>query len=130
MVVAGLRAIIIANIYFVDFEEVTSLVLPISAIRHSWNRSIAPVALAEPALLHAILAFASSHLKSLKEMPLANCLELVNSHKMAAIQLVNQQLQDVRTATRPSVIAAIYILAAQEVRFPMKTHLYLFTIVH
>ena len=48
-------------------------------------------------------------------MPLANCLELVNSHKMAAIQLVNQQLQDVRTATRPSVITAIYLLAAQEV---------------
>ena len=104
-----------ANICFADFEEVTSLVLPIGAIRQSWNQSIIPVALAEPALLHAILAFTSSHLKSMKEMPLASCLELVNSHKMAAIQLVNQQLQDVQRATQPSVIAAIYLLAAQEV---------------
>ena len=86
------------------------------AVRQAWNQSIIPLAFAEPPLLHAILAFTSSHLTSLRKVPLNDSLALVNSHKVAAIRLINEKLSDVREATQTSVIIAIWVLATQEVR--------------
>ena len=105
------------NIIIADTEKVNSLILPIEALRQAWNQFIVPVALAEPALLHAISTFASSNLPPLQNMPLADCLPLVHSHKMAAIRLINVKLRDVHEATQVPVIAAILFLAGQEVSF-------------
>ena len=87
-----------------------------TAVRQAWIRSIMPLAFAEPALLHAIFTFTSSHLTSLRNVPLAECLASVNSHKMAAIRLINEKLHNVRDASQNSVIVAIWVLATQEVR--------------
>lgn len=90
--------------------------LPMHSVRQAWNQSIISMAFAEPALLHAILAFTSSHLTSLRKVPLTDSLALVNSHKVAAIRLINEKLHDVRDAMQTSVITAIWVLATQEVR--------------
>ena len=100
------------------------------AVREAWNQSIIPVAFAEPALLHAISAFTSSHLTSLRKVPLDNSLALVNSHKVTAIRLINDKLHDVRDATQMSVIVAIWILATQEVRRPLTNSARTLSTVH
>lgn len=72
-------------------------------------------------LLHMCVSFASSHLQALRNMPPADCREMIYSNKMAAISLVNQELNKIQDASESmlhALVATIIMLLGQEVRYP------------
>ena len=103
-----------------DTEEILPLILPVPNVRDAWKRTIVPLALAEPMILYSLLSTVARGLPVLRGTPPGECSVMVYSHKVAAISLLNQKLDNISEAPKSTIEAAITTVlfsAGQEVRF-------------
>jgi hypothetical protein len=81
------------------------------------TKVLVPLALNDPPMFHALLAFSSSLMDARSGRKTGSATTL--AHRVNAIRLMNKSMQDIQQATSDTILASICFLQASDVRWDL-----------